>query len=298
MFANVSFAAIQAAIRPTLRALSIYKMREGVTTPSFLSALQHVPLLETLILIDACPYVLSPAQKLLEPRKVVTLPCLRWVQIVSIGSTLVNLLKYLSFTAITAVHLRLRELHSLEETTPENLGEFFASKFTSNPRRMALNDTKSTLNLTTWTESGTSSSIRIASSDSLRINIIIGSMTSGLITANLFNLYVCITLTHHMVLLDAGIYEAMFAKAHNLQYLRLSSIDRVPSILRGHQEGDSGGSERLSLPSLLNLTVDKIQETDASILVEILKNRKEWGDGRKYISSLSGTWPLLDLQDN
>ncbi|KAK7691013.1 hypothetical protein QCA50_006116 [Cerrena zonata] len=291
-FINISFAAIQAAIRPTLRNLSIHKMWQTVPTSLFLSALRSVPLLETLTLVEACPRIVSPAQKPVDPRSVVTLPCLRWVQIVSTGSTLVNFLEYLSFTATTAVHLTLRGLHGLEEITSETLGKFFASKLANNPQHIILGDTKSPLDLITRTGSGTSSSICIDSSDNLRVNIIIGSMLSGLITADLDRLSVRITPTQHTDLLKAGIYEAMFAKAHNLQQLYFSSVRLIPSFMRDHREGESGSSERLPLPSLVDLIIDGVQETDDSIVADLLEHRMTWGHERKAICIIPKKWSL------
>lgn len=146
---------IQAAIRPSLRRLSLRKLSSLTTMSMFLSVFENTPLLEDLCLLDATPPVPLDSKELPEPKGVVLLAHLQRLHIDSPGVlSLTNFLRHISYPALTSMKIDYSGMDlDHEYITPADIGCNLGDKILPSLRYVSLRAKYSGLTLYGWTES-------------------------------------------------------------------------------------------------------------------------------------------------
>lgn len=151
-FSHVSFLGIKEGSRPSLRHLRIEKSLHDFPMSSLVSVLEHLPLLESLSLIEAVPRVLRTPGALPKPQKVVILPHLRSLRIFSPSPEVIHFLNHISYSNDTTIEIDLTDCDSLEPLGMPRPIYDLAAKFPQDLCCIALRNEGRVLRLSGWTK--------------------------------------------------------------------------------------------------------------------------------------------------
>ncbi|KAK7691016.1 hypothetical protein QCA50_006119 [Cerrena zonata] len=289
-----SLAGLQLAARPSLRSLNLNVLQESLDMPYLLRLLKETPVLESLALIDAIPYLPEDdVTELMEPKEIVTLPSLRSLHIRSPVCIVTNFLRHISYPAITSMEVHLWTADA-QEIPPDALGRDLGERLPKNLRSISVNNVKSCkeLRLFGWTDGEPSLQDRAPYRFIVEYDVfsnphiacwIFGAMIGRLITEKLEVLHFNID---KMKIVGGDtwddLYEAINTRAINVHTLRVSSMRHLPHILPPPDDVECGKNEYHSdyrppthLPSLKTLWMGRLKEREIERLNSILMKRIE-----------------------
>lgn len=276
-FAHISIISLQAAIRPSLRHLSLFEIPYKFQMPVFLSILESIPLLESLTLINATPEFASSPEQISEPFIIVTLPHLHTLQITSPGLELVNLLHHVSCPAMKNMRLTLHGLRYLKQA-PGFVAHCLLSKLRGNSESLLVQVDKHQIvcMLTGWAKALATSdaeyTVSFETEEELEgkeaIFKMLDHLASSLITESLITLHFLVQAAFHW----PATRQAVVTKARNLENLHSSTIPITLLLPR------PGGVEGIPLPQLVLLWIERISgPTDIDKLNRVLWVRRQVG---------------------
>ncbi|KAK7690990.1 hypothetical protein QCA50_006093 [Cerrena zonata] len=271
--AHVYLPCIRAAIRPSLRHLSIFIPVENVDVTMFLSIIEATPLLESLSLVTSGSLPRHLVQELQEPQKIITLLYLRSLQINTYRLTLIDIIRHLSYPSTTSVSLDLGSLEDLE-IDPDTLADYLASSLPKDLRRLTLNIDPFTCKLSGRgledTTTPVSCTVYIWQGESEESMLAFDILASKFITTSLQSLDLFIDFCEYNMYL----HEAINEKISSLKDLYISSIFHLPFTLLPFTEVNSDECLYVPAPQLTYLWIYRMEEGDVEALDYILRKRE------------------------